>query len=324
MKLDPFLVGIAIAIGLAALAPQLGASQGLLHLPIITTAGIALVFFLHGAAVSREALHAAVANWRLHLFVQASTYLLFPAIGYIVYRSTGALLSEPVRLGFFYLCAVSSTISSSVAMTAMARGNVPGAIFDATLSGLLGMVLTPLLLGLVTVSSGADVPVLPQILDICVQLLLPFVLGQFARRWLADLLSRHKALVGQADRAVILLIVYSAFCDAFAERLLGLGNVAEVLQILLLSGGLLTVVLLLTTFAARRFGFPIEDEIAAVFCGSKKSLANGAPIAKVIFGASPQLSLILLPLLFYHQIQLIVCTVLARRYARRLEVGQGG
>lgn len=316
-RIDPFLLGIAVAVAAAFAAPWIGQSDGVLAMGRVTDIGVALVFFLHGAALSPASLRSAMGSWQLHLLIQASTFVLFPLIGLAVWYGMPGLLGPELRIGFFFLCAISSTISSSVAMTALGRGNVAGAIFNATLSGLLGMVLTPLLLGLVMAGQAASLPLADQITGIFSKLLLPFALGQLLRVPLAGWMARHKPFVGKADRAVILLIVYVAFCDAAASALWTGANMLAIGIVLLLCSALLALVLTLTRAAARALGFSVEDEIAAVFCGSKKSLANGAPIAKVIFGATPALSMVLVPLLLYHQLQLVVCSVIARRYADR-------
>ncbi|WP_310532614.1 bile acid:sodium symporter family protein [Novosphingobium sp.] len=317
MKPDGFLIAIAAAVVLAFAAPYIGASEGPLAMGIVTNLGVALVFFLHGAAVSPASMRSAAANWRLHALVQSCTFALFPLIGLAAWHTLEGVLVPELRLGFFFLCVTSSTISSSVAMTALARGNVAAAIFNATLSGLLGMVLTPLLLALVVDGGTQVTPIASQIGGIFAKLLLPFVLGQLCRGLISSALERHKAIVGKADRAVIVLIVYVAFCDAALAGLWSKDHALAILLMAALCSALLAIALLLTTVASRALGLSTEDEIAAVFCGSKKSLANGAPIGKVIFGASPALGLILIPLLLYHQIQLIVCAVLARRYCAR-------
>lgn len=317
MKFDAFLVGIPIAFLAALAAPRLGAAGGPLHMGFATNIGVAVMFFLHGAALSLDALKSATAQWRLHLFVHCSTYVLFPAIGLAVFFAARPLLPEELRLGFFYLCCVSSTVSSSVALTSLAKGNVPGAMFDATLSALMGMVLTPLLVGAVTATSATRAPLLPEVSGILLQLLAPFAAGQLLRPALAGLLKRRKSLVRDVDQLVIVMIVYSAFCTAAAGGFWVRSNALKLLELLALTGGLLASVLTLTTLATRALGFSREDEVAGVFCGSKKSLVNGAPIAKVIFGTSPAIGVIMLPLLFYHPLQLIVCSFLARRYAAR-------
>jgi sodium/bile acid cotransporter 7 len=290
----------------------------------LTEVGIGAVFFLHGAELSPQALRAGAANWRLHLFVHASTFVLFPAIGFCLFTGARGLLSDEARLGIFYLCALSSTISSSVAMTSLGRGNVPGAVFDATLSGLLGMVLTPLLMGLVSVAGAKPIPLGPAVLDVALKLLAPFAAGHLARPLIGALVRRYKPLVARADRSVIVLIVYGAFCDSTAAGLWSRYGAATIAQILVAVALLLALVLTVTTLGARAFGFSREDEVAAVFCGSKKSLANGAPIAKILFGASPSLGMIMLPLMLYHQLQLIVCSALARRYAALAEADAAG
>ena len=316
MKIDGFLLAITVAVIAAFTAPWLGGSGGPLHMGLVTDVGVALVFFLHGAAIAPQAMRAAASNWRLHAVIQASTYLLFPLIGLAVWYGLPQL-APPLRIGVFFLCAISSTISSSVAMTALGRGNVAGAVFNASLTSLLGMVLTPLLMGLVMASGTQVSPVLSQIGGIVVKLLLPFALGQLLRGLVAALLGQYHAWVGKADRLVIVLIVYTAFCDAVLAGLWTRDKALALIVIAALCCLMLALVLAVTTVASRALGLSKPDEIAAVFCGSKKSLANGAPIAKVIFGADPALSLILMPLLLYHQIQLVVCAVIARQYAAR-------
>jgi sodium/bile acid cotransporter 7 len=317
VKIDGFLVAILAAVGLAFAAPGLGADGGPLHLDVVTTIGIGIVFFLHGAALSPEAVKAGAANWRLHLFVQSSTYILFPLIGFAVFLLGRDVLAYEVRLGFFYLCAISSTISSSVAMTALGRGNVPGAIFDATLSGLIGMVLTPFLMSLVIAAGAGHLPLLPAIGAVFVKLLLPFAAGQALRSLIAPAIARNKGWISKVDRGVIVLIVYGAFCNSAVAGLWSRYDPLLIAGVVAMVAALLAIVLTVTTLGARALGFSREDEVAAVFCGSKKSLANGAPIASVLFGSSPAMGMIMLPLLLYHQLQLIVCAVLARRYAAR-------
>ncbi|WP_145927196.1 bile acid:sodium symporter family protein [Jeongeupia sp. USM3] len=314
---DGFLLSLLIAIVLANLAPSLGASGGVLHMDWITAVGISVVFFLNGASLAPERLRAGAANWRLHLLVTTSTFVIFPLIGTALYFGLGHWLPAALLLGVFYLCALPSTVSSSVAMTSMARGNVAGAVFNATLSSLLGMLVTPLLVGLLFSHSGEGLSLLAQLRAIAIQLFLPFVLGQLARPWLKDVLLRHRQLVSYVDRGVIVAIVYNSFCDSAMAHIWSDYSAGMLLGVAVIVSAVLFVALQATRFAARRFGFNTEDEIAAVFCGSKKSLAAGIPMAKLIFGAHPALGLIVLPIMFYHQIQLFVCSIIARRYAAR-------
>lgn len=318
--IDGFVLIMLAAIAVALAAPELGTGDGPLHLGLVTSLGVALVFFLHGAALSRDKLVAGAKHWRLHTFVQVFTYVVFPLIGAALMFGLRDQLPADLLLGVFFLCALPSTVSSSVAMTSMARGNVPGAIFNATISGLIGMALTPLLMGLVISASGASMPLGKALTGVALQLLLPFALGQLARPVIGAWLGRHKAITSKIDRGVIVLIVYSSFCDATAEGLWHQYSWQTIAAVMGLAAVLLFAILATTTFVARRLGFAIEDEITAVFCGSKKSLANGIPMAKILFAGHPALGLLVLPLMVYHQLQLIVCSVMASRYANREQI----
>lgn len=314
---DGFVIAMLAAVAVAAIAPTVGSSDGPLHLGTVTAVGIALVFFLNGAALSPQNLKAGATNWRLHVMVQLSTYALFPLIGVSVALASNGLLARDLLTGLVYLCALSSTISTSIAMTAMARGNVAGAIFNATLSSLLGMVVTPLVMNVWLQTSGDSLPLAEQLFKILRQLLLPFLVGQLSRPLIGAWIARHKPITGKLDRLVILLIVYNSFCDSTLAGLWTEHGWLALGQTFVLTAILLGVVLSLTTWIARRLRFTVEDEIAAVFCGSKKSLATGIPMAKLLFGSGSSLGLIVLPLMFYHQLQLVVCTFLAQRYAAR-------
>ncbi|BCL77018.1 hypothetical protein JHS3_27540 [Jeongeupia sp. HS-3] len=316
---DGFLLSLILAIVVANLAPALGASGGVLQMDWITAIGISVVFFLNGASLAPERLKAGAANWRLHLLVTTSTFVIFPLIGLALYFGLSSWLPAALLLGVFYLCALPSTVSSSVAMTSMARGNVAGAVFNATLSSLLGMMITPLLVGLLFQHSGHGLSLLEQLRSIAIQLFLPFVAGQLLRPLLKELLLKHRQLVNYVDRGVIVLIVYNSFCDSAMAHIWSNYSVGMLLFVAAIVSVVLFVALYLTRFAARRAGFSVEDEITAVFCGSKKSLAAGIPMAKLIFGAHPALGLIVLPIMFYHQIQLFVCSIIAKRYAERTD-----
>ncbi len=317
LPIDGFLAAMLSAVLLALAYPQLGASHGPLHLDWVTNLGVAAVFFLHGAALSRQSLRAGFGHWRLHLFVQLSTYVLFPLLGLLIVFAARGHSADTLLTGLFYLCALPSTISSSVAMTSLARGNVPAAVFNASLSSLVGMLATPLLVGMMATTHGEHLPLLQSMRDIALQLLLPFALGQWLRPWIGAFIQRHKARINLIDRGVIVLIVYSSFCDSTLAGLWSRYSGWMLLETFVLVAALLALALAATTWLSRRIGFAVDDEITAVFCGSKKSLASGVPMAKLLFGSHPGLGLIVLPIMFYHQLQLVVCSILARRYASR-------
>lgn len=306
---------MAGAVLLAWLLPEPGAKGGSLHPELVNKLGVALIFFLHGLTLSFQALSAGVRQWRLHLLVQASTFLLFPLLGLVLLRACGTRLAPELRTGLFFLCALPSTVSSSVALTAAARGNVAAAVFNATLSSLLGVVLTPLWLSVVLGASGQALPLGSVVLDLCIWLVLPLLAGQLARPLLGAWASAHKSRINIVDRLTILLLVYTSFCDSVVGGVWRSGAVS-----LLVSGAasflLLGVALTMTWLFGQLLGFERADRIAALFCGSKKTLASGVPMARVIFGSAPGLAMILLPIMIYHPMQLVVGGWLAGRLSR--------
>lgn len=312
-----FLVGMIGAVVLASLFSEWGRAGGILHGDKFADIGIAIVFFLHGLGISLQNLKDGLSCWKVHVFVQISTFAVFPLIWIVAYTLVGKWLPSGLALGFCYLCALPSTVSSSVAMTGLARGNVPAAIFNATLSGLLGIVLTPLLVAAFAGGEGHALPVWDTVIGIARLLLLPLVLGQLLRPLLHQWHHRNKRYTNLVDRWVILMLVYTAFSESVASGLWRNNGFGTLALTFIGAALILALVLTLATWQARRLGFTVEDEIAAVFCGSKKTMASGVPMAKLLFGVTPSLGLILLPILLYHQLQLFVCSILANRYAKR-------
>lgn len=316
IKFDWFMIGMVLVTGLAWLFPGPGASGGWMQPALLTKGGVALIFFLHGAALSFAALKAGALNWRLHILVQLSTFLFFPLVGFAAVYFLADHVPAGLSLGVFYLCALPSTVSSSVAFTAAARGNIGGAVFNATLSSLLGVVLTPLWIGVVLKTTGQALALGSVMWDLVRWLVLPLALGQLARPLIGAWLKKYKPYIGSVDRVTILLLVYTSFCESFQRGLWSSNGTGNLLWVIALSVAILALALTATTWGARTLGFNREDRIAAIFCGSKKTLASGVPMAKLIFGAHPAIGLILLPIMVYHQLQLLVCAVLAERWAR--------
>jgi sodium/bile acid cotransporter 7 len=283
----------------------------------VINVGVFLVFFLHGVNLSSEQIRHGLKNWKLHVMVQAFTFAVFPLIWLLSDKLLGSHIPSLLMLGFLYLCALPSTISSSVALTGSAGGNVPAAILNASLSSVLGIFLTPLLVSFVVGSGAGGIDLGSTLLDLCAMLLLPLVLGQLLRPLLGKFFARHKRYTNIADKLVILLLVYAAFCNSMVSGMWQQQGNSVILTALLGSAILLAIILWMTTRTARALMFSPADEIAAVFCASKKSLAAGAPMAALIFGANPGLGLILLPIMIYHPLQLIVCSVMAEGYANR-------
>jgi len=315
--LDSFLLGILGAMGLACFTAPWGGSHGALGLGHLTSVGIALVFGLHGAQVSRERLHAGSRNLRLHLLIQGATYLVFPVLGLCGFWLLRGTVPMPLALGFFYLCALPSTIASAVTLVGIARGNVPAAIFNATLSGLLGIFMTPMLVSLLATTSGVHLSLLDAIRSLVETVLLPFASGHLLQRWLLPVLRTAPRLVRFIERGAVLLVMYVAFCDAVAADVLHQAAAGSLVVMLLAVAALLGAMLLALRTLASRLALAPEDAVALLLCGSQKSLANGMPMAKALFGAYPALGLLVLPMIAYHQAQLVAGAMIARRHAAR-------
>lgn len=313
--LDLFTALLLAAIGVAVLWP----AQGLVAETLGLGGKIAVggLFFLHGAALARESVIAGIRHWRLHLVVVTMTFVLFPLLVLPLGAVPMGWLPPALVLGFLYLGALPSAVSSSIAYTAMAGGNVSAAVCSAALSNVFGMMATPFLVMLLASTSGdSGFAIADALQEIVLQLLLPFAAGQLIRPWVAGLMDRHARWSARYDQVVILLIVYTAFSQSVVNGIWRHTPAATIALALVLCVGLLAVMLGIAILVARRLGFDVRDETAVVFCGSKKSLASGLPMANVLFAGNPALGLIILPIMVYNQIQILVGAWLARRYAR--------
>lgn len=317
LGIDNFTLALVATVTAASLLPARGALAGVFD--GATVVAIALLFFLHGAKLSREAIIAGATHWRLHLTVFAATFALFPVLGVVLKPLLAPLVTPDLYLGVLYVCALPATVQSAIAFTSIARGNVPAAICSASASSIIGIFLTPLLVGVLLGAHGqGGGDTLHAVLKIIEELLLPFIAGQVARQWIGEWVDRNKGLLRFVDQGSILLVVYAAFSAAVLQGLWHQVPPLSLAGTLVVNAVLLTLVLLATRATARLEGFSREDEITTVFCGSKKSLASGVPMAKVLF-AGHAIGVVLLPLMLFHQMQLMVCAVLARRYAARLQ-----
>ena len=315
LHLDPFTLALLTVVATASLLPVHG--TGAEALGIVTNLAIGVMFFLYGARLPREAVVSGLTHWRLHMLVLVSTFVLFPLLALGANVLVPHFLSRDLYVGIVYLAVLPSTVQSSIAFTSIARGNVAAAICSASASNLIGMVLTPVMVGLLLTAHGGGLS-LQAVESIAAQLFLPFVAGQLLRPWLGRWAERNRKLLSYTDRGSILLVVYGAFSEAVVGGIWHQLPVADLLVMVALDGALLALVLTITTLVSRAFGFSKEDEIAIVFCGSKKSLASGVPMANVLF-AGQAIGVIVLPLMLFHQIQLMACAALARRYAARAQ-----
>jgi sodium/bile acid cotransporter 7 len=312
---DPFLGVLLAAIATATLFPASGAVAD--WVGILATSAVVFLFFLHGIRLPRENLLAAIAHWRLHFTILTTTYLAFPLLGLALMTALPGLLPRPLWVGVLFLCTLPSTVQSSIAFTSVARGNVGAAVASAAASNLLGIALTPVILGLlVQAQAGTSGPNFSGVWKIVLQLLLPFALGHALRPWLGPWAARRKGTLAYTDRGTIVLAVYSAFSAAVLAGIWSQVPVTRMLILAALCALLLALVMYGTIAVARLLGFSKEDEIAILFCGSQKSLVTGVPMARVLF-AGPAMGAAVLPLMIYHQLQLMACAWLARRYGLR-------
>ncbi|MBO9525834.1 MAG: bile acid:sodium symporter [Sphingobium yanoikuyae] len=307
---EPFILALLSTVLLATLLPVRGGAAAIFD--IITDIGIALLFFLHGAKLSRQAIIDGARNLPLHLTVLATTFILFPLLGLALTHLP--MLPPELAAGMLFLTLLPSTVQSSIAFTAIARGNVAAAVCSASFSNLIGIVATPALVALLMNRTGSAAPLsFASVQSILLQLLLPFVVGHMMHGRIGGFVHRHKKWVTLVDRGSILLVVYTAFSAAVVEGLWHAVS-GEMLALLILLCCLLLVIVMTATQAlGKMMGFDQEDAIVLLFCGSKKSLASGVPMAGILFPVA-QVGGIILPLIFFHQIQLIACAIIARRF----------
>lgn len=313
-----FTLALLGAVGMAFAFPAPGAREGCLQPAWLTNGGIALILLLQGLSLAAETIRASAGHWRLHGVIQGFTFGIFPLVGILWYGVMPVLWpSAPTALrdGFLFLCVLPSTVSTSVVLTAVARGNTAGALFNAALSNVLGVFFTPVLVQLLLHATGRAVEFGPLLLNILGLTLLPFFVGMALRQRVKSWVDRHKVWVTRLCNAVVVFIVYTAFCDSVADRVWQRYGGTFTLQVL---GAVLALFVLMSALAGltcRGLQLNRADAIAAYFCAVKKTLALGVPLAVLIFGVTPELPLILLPVMFYHPVQLLVNGWLANRWS---------
>lgn len=314
--LDWFIIALLSVIGLAKLWPQPGIQQGLFSLSSLATYGVSLIFFFYGLKLNFDQLREGLRNYRLHLLIHLTTFIVFPAI-ILPLRS---LLLTPetaaLWLGIFYVAALPSTVSSAVVMVSIAEGNVPAAIFNASISSLIGVFITPLWMSFLLATTQGHFEVGSVVGKLTIQVILPVVLGLLLNRPLVRLADWLKPYLRYFDQVVILLIVYTAFCESFAHRSFEAISAVDLLWLAALMLGVFFLVFGLVNLVSQWLQFNRQDRITALFCGSKKSLIQGTVMATVLFPGSLG-GVILLPIMVYHALQLIMASILAQRMPRQ-------
>lgn len=316
LRIDPFLIKLLVAVTVASVLPAHGQAADLLGW--LTTLAIALLFFMHGARLSREAIVSGMMHWKLHTVIFAVTFLVFPVLGLLGAPLTSRYLTPELQSGLLFLCCLPATVQSAIVFTAMARGNVSAAVCSASASSMLGVFITPLLVGLLLMDAGSGSTGLQYdvIGKIMLQLLLPFVAGHLSRPMTQDWVIKRNKMLKHLDQGAILLVVYTAFSAAVIDGLWARTSMSAMVLVVVISVVLLALVMGISLLLGRLMGFNIEDRIVLLFCGSKKSLATGIPMANILF-ASHVVGSIVLPLMVFHQIQLIASAIIAGVYARR-------
>ena len=313
---DNFVLTLLALLVLASVLPVRG--EAAVWAGHVTNAAIALLFFLHGAKLSTQAVIQGLSHWRLHGVVLSVTFILFPLLAWVLGPVLRPLLGEELYRGMVYLSVLPSTVQSAIALTAMARGNVAAAVCGAATSSLLGIFITPLLVLVFMGSALGGLHFGDAVIKVMVQLLLPFVLGQIARRWIGQWVDKNKAMLKHVDQSSVYLVIYTAFSKAVVDGLWSQMALSQVLTLIACCFVLLVVVLSVCYWVTRSLGLNMADRITALFGGAQKSLATGVPMAQVLFAGTP-MGALLLPLMLYHQVQLMTCAILARRFGQRPE-----
>lgn len=316
IKLDTFVILIISVVILASIFPAQNTIE--IYLKFIAKIGIGVLFFMHGAKLSRTAILSGITNWRMHLLVLSLTFVAFPLLGIGLQFLSESILTPSIYGGFLFLCALPSTVQSSIIFTSSAKGNVAGAVCSASISSLLGVFVSPFLVSLLlkTHQNSVNIDFVNSFKDFFLQLIFPFLLGHFLRPFVGIWVQKHAKWVKITDQSSILLVVYLAFGKAVIEGLWNKVGIIDIILIFILSLLLLGIIIVLAKYFSKLLKLTTEDEIVAVFCGSKKSLVNGVPMANVLFSQT-LVGVMILPLMIFHQVQLIVSAIIASNYARR-------
>ena len=315
-KLVPSLFSLLmlLVITLAFMFPEFEQQNGVPSLSVAVKYGTSAIFFYYGASLNTNDIIKDLANWRTHVLVQTSTYILFPLIGMLLYSLAKILLTPPLELGFIFLASLPTTISSCVSLTSIARGNVSAAIFNTTLSCLLGFFFTPFIVGLIALSEAIDFQIMDSIAHASLILLAPFVAGQLLRKFIKPFVQRYCSLAHITERSIILLVVFDSFSTTVNEGLWTTFRLNELITACLMIIFVMVIVFTFALLSARTLGISLEDKIAVVFCGTSKSLAIGVPTSHILFSTVQGSGLLILPLLLYHQAHIIACSIMANYY----------
>lgn len=316
--LDWFLVGIILVILWAYLWREPGIYEGTFSLSQVAHYGVSVIFFFYGLKLSPQQLKAGLSRWKLHIVIQSSTFLLFPLIVLPFYPLFKGTQNEALWLGVFYLAALPSTVSSSVVMVSIAGGNMVAAIFNASVSSLLGIFITPLWMGIFLSANPHDFDIWHVLGNLMLQVLLPVMLGLLLQKFLGAFVNKNKQRLKIFDQVIILLIIYTSFSESFAREMFkGIATI-DLLMLGVIMIGFFFLVYGIMHFISYMMGFDRSDRISVLFCGSKKSLVHGTVMSKVLFPDANLVGIILLPIMIYHALQLLLVSSIAQSMARKV------
>ncbi|WP_445456511.1 bile acid:sodium symporter family protein [Flavobacterium sp. HNIBRBA15423] len=320
MKIDKFVLAIIIIVLLAYLFPQLGAKESNIPLDLIGSIGIALIFFFYGLKLHPDKIKNGLKNWKLHILVQLATFLLFPILVLLFKPFITSDNQEMIWLAFLFLAALPSTVSSSVVMVSIANGNIPAAIFNASISGLIGIVITPLWMELFLQQTTTEFDLGTIYIKLATEILLPVILGIILQRYLGKYAAKYNKQLTLFDKSIILLIIYKSFSESFEGKVFTSVKIMDLILIFTVDMVLFFVVYSLIGFLSRKLQFNKEDQITAQFCGTKKSLVHGTVFSKILFPSTISIGIILLPLMLFHAFQIFIISILASKLGTRGKV----
>lgn len=322
MKIDRFVIFIIAVIAAAYFFPGWATYEGKISIDSISSIGVSIIFFFYGLKLSFEKLRAGLKNWKLHLLVQSSTFILFPLLVLLLYPLAANTTYKTIWLALFFLAALPSTVSSSVVMVSMAKGNIPAAIFNASLSGIIGIALTPLWMGLFLQTTDTGYNFGSIYLKLILEIIAPVIVGILLQPRFGSFVQQHSAKLALFDKAIILLIIYKSFAESFTRHVFETVSLTILLLLFVVVLALFFTMYALTGYLARQLHFSQADRITAQFCGTKKSLVHGTVFSKILFTNAMPVGILLLPLMLFHALQLLIVSVIAGKLALRAEPKQ--
>lgn len=321
LKKHAFTLWLLLAVILAVLFPAFGSKGGLLYPEFSTNIGVWLIFFLQGIALPTSELTSGYSPKRLHAFVLSWNYIIFPIVVGVLLLPLSLAVPNELRLGFWLLAILPTTVSSAVVFSTVSKGNTSNAIFSTVFSNLLSVLLVPAVaVAYLSVESGVSLSLSPLFSKLFLLIVAPLILGQLVRKWLpkisASIANRTKGF----GNWIIVFIVHCAFAQSVSSGFLielGLFSIFKVISITIL---ILLVVSQFVWWSSNLLNLSKEQRISAFFCSSQKSLATGLPLTTSILSLAPSIvdaASVLIPLMCYHPAQLILAGILSNRWGSK-------